>query len=332
MIYDREWCSLITVSPFLSCRYCLFLNFSYQAQAFWTEWQHLKALVQERTKLRLAAFQQSQWDRNDIKNDNNKNEIIRNTNEREEKITPISSTLLTPQAEIQLLIEIVSATDLPVANDYHHNRRSIDPYTLVYLGQQEIHRTHYIPKTHNPIWTIESGCFCLLSTSAFNFFQASDGLTFLLKDKDSLGLLKSTGDGEVGRVSISQSTLLQLTGQERVALPLKIPKTHKHFPDKNKSNLRSHTSSRKGKNTENGPVEGGVFAPTLYIRVRLATREDCQFMKHFCAERTKKLFGVYANEAFVAPHRDRVHFLKRESKVVDGVRRVSIYYSSSLRL
>ena len=127
MIYDREWCSLITVSPFLSCRYCLFLNFTYQAQAFWTEWQELKALVKERTKLRLAAFQKSQRDSNKENNDNRTNESINEkNNEMEEKSTLNTLTQLTPQpAEIHLLIEIVSATDLPVT---YRNRRSIDPF------------------------------------------------------------------------------------------------------------------------------------------------------------------------------------------------------------
>ena len=52
------------------------------------------------------------------------------------------SKMMTATTEINLLIEIVSATDLPIADIV-----STDPYVVVYLGNQKIHKTGFISKT-----------------------------------------------------------------------------------------------------------------------------------------------------------------------------------------
>jgi Ca2+-dependent lipid-binding protein len=49
---------------------------------------------------------------------------------------------LTANGDIDLLVEIVSATDLPIAD-----RNSTDPYVIVFMGKQEIHRTPHCMKT-----------------------------------------------------------------------------------------------------------------------------------------------------------------------------------------
>jgi Ca2+-dependent lipid-binding protein len=43
---------------------------------------------------------------------------------------------------VNILVEIVSATDLPIAD-----MKSTDPYIVVYLGKQEVHRTKPISNT-----------------------------------------------------------------------------------------------------------------------------------------------------------------------------------------
>lgn len=212
---------------------------------------------------------------------------------------------LTAQSEIQLLIEIVSATDLPIAD---RMKQSSDPYVIVYLGHEEIHRTSHIPKTLNPIWTIDTGCLCLLSMSAQEFFQPAAGLTFALKEHDAL-----TANEMLGSVSVPQSTLLQLTGEERLALPLNLLKAHKYY----------HKPKPSGRHKASGGK--AVFPPTLYIRARPATKEDRRFMKKVSDVQKRKSLGVYASETFVGPQRERVKLLKRESKVVDGVRKVRMW-------
>ncbi len=44
--------------------------------------------------------------------------------------------------KIQLLIEIVSALNVPVGDLF-----SSDPYVIVRMGDKEVHRTDYIPRT-----------------------------------------------------------------------------------------------------------------------------------------------------------------------------------------
>lgn len=267
----------------------IYIIYIMTALEFWNELKQLKALVKERAQIRLAIFQESQRE-------------TEATIKRTSELLRSSPSLrdLTPKSEIQLLIEIVSATNLPVADRLKH---STDPYVIVYLGQQEIHRTQFISRTINPVWTVATGCFCLLSIGAQDFFQASNGLTFVIKDKDTL-----SASDDLGRVSVPQSTLLQLTGEERVALPLNILKAHKFKPSK--------TSTDRGV----------VFLPTLYFRARPATKEDRRFMKKIFAVQKKKLLGVYADQTFIGPQKERVNIFKRESKVVDGVRKVCCNY------
>ncbi len=249
---------------------------------FWEELRQLKALVKERAQTRLEAFQESQRETQ---------ESIKQMSQKLPTALTRSLSDMTAQSEIQLLIEIISATHLPIAD---RTKKSTDPFVVVYLGNEEIHRTRHIPRTLNPIWTIDSGCLCLLSTSAQDFFRATAGVTLVVKDNDRI-----KANDSLGTVSIPQSTLLQSTGKERIALPLQVLKAHKYYSKRDR-----------------------VLQPTVYIRARPATTEDRKFMKQIFSVQKRKLLGVYADQTFVGPQRDRVNTLRRESKVVDGVRKV----------
>lgn len=237
-------------------------------------------MVKERAKIRLQAFEECQRE-------------IRSIHQVPQALPPMlpTSNDVTDQSEIQLLIEIISATHLPIAD---RTNKSTDPFVIVYLGNEEIHRTRHIPRTSNPVWTIDTGCLCLLSISAKDFFQPSAGLTFVVKDKDRIKV-----DDCLGVVSVHQKTLLELTGEERLALPLNILKAHRYYSKRN-----------------------AFLQPTLHIRARQATKEDRIFMKKVFSVQKRKLSGIYADQTFVGPQRDRVNALRRESKIVDGVRKV----------
>ena len=269
------------------------------AKQFWTEITNLKALVKERAQTRLQAFQQ--WQRQTEEHMRHMSGLLNGSSGDRS----IIGKEMTAESEIQLLIEIVSATDLPVSDRL---KQSSDPYIIVYLGHEEIHRTAHISKTLNPIWTIATGSLCLLSTSAQEFFLASAGLTFVLKDKDTI-----ISNDVLGNVSVSHSTLLRLTGNERLALPFNLETNYKAKP------------SRKRRLGGSEADPNVLFPPTLYIRARRATEDDRTFMKQVLAVHKKKSLGLYANQTFVGPHADRVNRLKRESKMVDGIRKVSKY-------
>jgi len=62
----------------------------------------------------------------------------------------------------------------------------------------------------NPIWTIDSGAYCLFSTTPEAFFATSSGLTFVVKNFDPVGR-----DAIFGIVVLSQEELLEGTGDRK---------------------------------------------------------------------------------------------------------------------
>jgi hypothetical protein len=83
---------------------------------------------------------------------------------------------------IRILVEIVSAINLPVAD-----LLSADPYVVVRLGSKEVHRTKVQSKTLNPIWTVETKSLFLLEMSSEEFFGYTSGISFVAKDYDAVG-------------------------------------------------------------------------------------------------------------------------------------------------
>lgn len=77
---------------------------------------------------------------------------------------------------VNLLVEIVSARDLPVADI-----TSTDAYIVVRMKGKEIHRTGVVGKNLSPIWTVENGSLFLLQMSPEEFFSSQSGMTFVLK-------------------------------------------------------------------------------------------------------------------------------------------------------
>jgi hypothetical protein len=119
----------------------------------------LRALVKERASQRLEAYQESLG----IVPEESSLATTSSTTEAADDGTPIKTSrssslpeekayttiigddtagkpiMMTASSEINLLIEIVSATDLPIAD-----LKSTDPYVVVYLGRQRIHKTQHI--------------------------------------------------------------------------------------------------------------------------------------------------------------------------------------------
>jgi Ca2+-dependent lipid-binding protein len=104
---------------------------------------------------------------------------------------------------INLLVEIVSAIDIPVADMY-----SSDAYVIVRMGGNEVHRTNFIPKSLDPIWTLNSGSLFLLQMTPEDFFSCAGGMSFTVKDYDAVG-----GNETLGRVTLTLDELLHGTGE-----------------------------------------------------------------------------------------------------------------------
>lgn len=191
---------------------------------------------------------------------------------------------------LQILVEIVSATDLPIAD-----HKTSDPYTICYLGKEEIHRTLPIFRSLNPIWTVRTGSLFLMRTSAAGLF-ATSGLTFLVKDYDSV-----TKNDPLGHVVISAHKILEyadLHSSERLEFPLTLLGQHK------KASTYLH--------------------PILYLRFRHAAKDDLSFLSKLQNMRRRKGIGIYADNVFARP---RIHFtnpLQRESRLEHGEKVVSV--------
>lgn len=190
---------------------------------------------------------------------------------------------------LQILVEVVSATDLPIAD-----RKTSDPYTICYLGKEEIHRTLPIFRSLNPIWTVRTGSLFLVETSAAELFSTS-GLTFLVKDFDTV-----TKNDPLGHVGISAPKILEfanLRPGERLEFPL--------------TPLRNHRKAST------------YLHPVLYLRFRHASTDDLSFLSKLQNMRRRKGIGIYAGTVFDRPRISFTNPLQRESKIDQGQKVVS---------
>lgn len=209
--------------------------------------------------------------------------VQQRANSKVAKLGLAQRTSLTSGNDISILIEIVSATNLPIAD-----RHSTDPFVNVWHGATKIHRTKHLNSSLNPIWTLYTGALCLFQTTADDFFQTTYGLTFIVKDYDT-----AVENDDVAQVALTHEEILNATGKRteydlKVLIPqhkLKISPTNLQHPGR----------------------------PKLTLRIRKATESDIAFMQSF--QQTKyKTRGIYADVAFVAPHSHRVNRLRRETK------------------
>jgi C2 domain len=198
-------------------------------------------------------------------------------------------------SQINLLVEIVSATDLPIADVY-----SSDPYVLVRDSQIEWHKTRVIQKSLNPVWCLSTGSLFLIKTTLFNFFESSNTVDFIVKDYDTIG-----EDEILGRVIIPKTEMLSGTG-ERHDYELT-------------AHAGKHGVQYKGKKAY------------LALRFRLASEDDLAFMAEFDKHNRNRAMivssinsypikdGVFAKDAFLPPQVHPNPPLKRNKRpTMDG--------------
>ena len=152
-----------TLSVSNTCSCCCWICL---AADFEGELENLRALVKQRANMRMSAFKKAQSIRADkMKADiaaakakkkaasvrfGKKSTDVVNSTRSSAGITPVeenakeedSDEELMPDGNVNLLVEVVSATDLPIADV-----SSTDPYVVVFMGKKEVHRTVTIPKT-----------------------------------------------------------------------------------------------------------------------------------------------------------------------------------------
>lgn len=139
---------------------------------------------------------------------------------------------------ITFLVEIVSGWNLPVA-DFS----SSDPFVKCLMDGKEVHRTTFISKTLDPVWTISTGSLFLLTVDVKQLFRG-EGLLFIVYDFDKVG-----ANDRLGAVTVPPKMIYDATG-ERMEFKL-------------------------------GPPPGKTSEVTGYlaIRVRRASDHDKEFME-----------------------------------------------------
>lgn len=142
--------------------------------------------------------------------------------------------------QLDLLIEIVSGWSLPVADV-----TSSDPFVVCSINGKEVHRTKYVPKSLNPIWTLQTGSLFVLSIDSKELF-AGDGLFCRVVDYDVIS------NDDLGMFVVPPSVLYTANG-EREVFKLKPP------PRSKLKEVPGH----------------------LAIRCRRATQYDKDFMQEF---------------------------------------------------
>jgi hypothetical protein len=140
---------------------------------------------------------------------------------------------------------------------------------------------------------VDDGSLFIVSSTAEEFFSYECGLSFVIKDYDGL-----SSNEIIAKLALSQADLLKMDG-ERTSFGLQVLKYN------------------------NFKVATDYFGPRLHLRVRKAQSKDRAFMKKLHAIKQSKKLGIYADESFVAPKAERMGLLKKEKKVVDGVKLVS---------
>jgi len=141
-----------------------------------------------------------------------------------------------------LLVEVVSCKDLRpgIGLDL-----SVDPFVVVFEGENEVHRTESLMNNQNPIYTVGNGGVFLLDVLKKDFEEQDKGLTFRIRDWDPLAA------DELGFVTASSKELFESKG-ERMKLKLLAP-------DRSKLNPGALLGSAAGAiGNVGGAVVGGV--------------------------------------------------------------------------
>jgi len=220
----------------------------------------------------------------------------------------ITKGSMQPDDQINILVEIVSALDLPIADFV-----SADPYVVVKMAGKDVHRTAVIPKDLNPIWTLKTGSLFLLRSTVEEFFAATSGLTFVIKDYDAVGK-----NEKLGEVNVSLDELLKGTG-ERVEYKI----VHAQgFEPKGKDgaepkNARLFLRMRKASDDDiKVCAVHGLFTSLVFLVASSAHNYafSQQFMEEYQELKKSNKYGVYADETFLPFRPPQSKLLKRQTK------------------
>ena len=180
--------------------------------------------------------------------------------------------LLSHEAEILLLVDIVGATNLPIGDI-----SSADPYVIVRMSGKEIHRTKVVHKELDPVWTLENGALFSVQMAPEEFFASSGGMSFVIKDFDSMG-----SNEILGTVSVPLEVLLKGDGERTEFL------------------------------VDTGNLSPKQGVTNLFLRFKKASESDMEFLRVFHNNNEK--LGVYLNETYLPVRSPASKMLRAQKK------------------
>ena len=163
---------------------------------------------------------------------------------------------LQAESEVKFLVEIVSARGLPVA-DVH--TRSSDPFVVCSMDHQVLHKTDYISRTLDPIWTVETGSLFTFETTVHDLLR-SRGLECFVYDYDLAGSNDKLGCATIPPMAVLESngerleyevqSIARETNRNRGVLAVRIRRagsSDMEFMDKLQSHRKSKSIARSPK-------------------------------------------------------------------------------------
>ena len=163
---------------------------------------------------------------------------------------------LQAESEVKFLVEIVSARGLPVA-DVH--TRSSDPFVVCSMDHQVLHKTDYISRTLDPIWTVETGSLFTFETTVHDLLR-SRGLECFVYDYDLAGSNDKLGCATIPPMAVLESngerleyevqSIARETNRNRGVLAVRIRRagsSDTEFMDKLQSHRKSKSIARSPK-------------------------------------------------------------------------------------
>lgn len=165
------------------------------------------------------------------------------------------------EQQLEFLVEIVGAEDLAI-----EDITSSDPFVVAQFGDRTLHRTKYVSKNLNPVFTLRHNAFFLWSISTQDLFIEADGLTLMVYDFDLGGKNELLGATTVPAKDIYNAN------EERRCYPLKALVVG--------NRTRGHNQGK------------------IAIRIRRATDYDKEFLENYKKyERKREVSGVLDDQS-----------------------------------
>jgi len=196
------------------------------------------------------------------------------------------------ERSLKILIEIVSASELNSNSSTIENDETFDVSCVCTFLSSQVHRTKYVRRTTNPIWTIQTDSLFLIQATSKRL-ENGGGLTFELVQDEGVLLWKS--DKSFGKVNVPYEKIV--TGND----------------ERMEFKLQQSDFSKEHK-----------IQPVIALRFRHASEADVMFMKRHNAsiretlEMTNEDIALLRNNNFKENNHNIIETILTKKTIYDG--------------